>query len=489
MASLSDDLKLVLLSYGEEGYGGFANYGDVENANWEIVEDKLGGQSAITVTTTDVTLTDAQQQTLHLNLSGALTGNRSIVLKASQKGLFFVTNGTTGAYTITIKPSAGTGVVLDQGKRAWIYSDGSAASFIVKIGDLLGEQDVATDANLTLTWGTDAETIRHTGTLTADRAVTLSTTGAVKGARWRIVRTGSGFNLNVGTGPLKALVQNTWAEFVYDGTAWFLAEYGVTAFTAIFSANGMLARTAADTFAARTITGTAAQITVTNGDGVSGNPTLSLPADVLIPTVLTVPNTGLHLLDTNASHDVILKPGSDVTADRTVTIVTGDADRTLDLTASTTGKFESALLHVADEKTTGTNGGASTSGTWSTRTLNTVRTNEIASASLSSNQISLPAGTYYIEARAPAAVSSGHKARLYNVTDAAAVLYGSSAFVGTSSATTTDSFIVGRFTLAGTKSLRIEHNVNAQDATQGFGKAVSASVAEIYTEAMIWKVA
>jgi len=41
--------------------------------------------------------------------------------------------------------------------------------------------------------------------------------------------------------------------------------------------NGMLARTGTDTWAARTITGTGAEITVTNGDGVGGNPTLSLP--------------------------------------------------------------------------------------------------------------------------------------------------------------------------------------------------------------------
>lgn len=44
---------------------------------------------------------------------------------------------------------------------------------------------------------------------------------------------------------------------------------------------------------------------------------------------LTLPNTGLHLLDTNASHDLIIAPGSDLTADHTLTITTGDADRTL----------------------------------------------------------------------------------------------------------------------------------------------------------------
>src|ERR1044072_4537725 len=42
--------------------------------------------------------------------------------------------------------------------------------------------------------------------------------------------------------------------------------------------NGLLARTGAGTGAARTLTGTANEITVTNGDGVSGAPTFSLPA-------------------------------------------------------------------------------------------------------------------------------------------------------------------------------------------------------------------
>ena len=44
--------------------------------------------------------------------------------------------------------------------------------------------------------------------------------------------------------------------------------------------NGLVARTAADTFAGRTIAGTANQVVVSNGDGVSGNPTLSTPQNI-----------------------------------------------------------------------------------------------------------------------------------------------------------------------------------------------------------------
>ncbi len=50
----------------------------------------------------------------------------------------------------------------------------------------------------------------------------------------------------------------------------------------------------------------------------------------------TLSNTGLHLLDTNASHDLIIAPGSDLSADRTLTITTGDANRTLTLSADAT---------------------------------------------------------------------------------------------------------------------------------------------------------
>jgi len=51
---------------------------------------------------------------------------------------------------------------------------------------------------------------------------------------------------------------------------------------------------------------------------------------------LYLPNDGLQVKDTNASHYLIIKPGSDLSADRILTITTGDAARTLTLNGNPT---------------------------------------------------------------------------------------------------------------------------------------------------------
>lgn len=75
----------------------------------------------------------------------------------------------------------------------------------------------------------------------------------------------------------------------------------------------------------------------TAGDAIQNSAVIIDDTDnVTGMTTLTLPNAGLHLLDTDASHDLIVSPGSDLTADRTLTLTTGDANRTLTLTGDAT---------------------------------------------------------------------------------------------------------------------------------------------------------
>lgn len=60
---------------------------------------------------------------------------------------------------------------------------------------------------------------------------------------------------------------------------------------AAYNTNGLLTQTAADTFTGRTLTGPAAGITVSNGNGVSGNPTLALANDLSALEALSGTNT------------------------------------------------------------------------------------------------------------------------------------------------------------------------------------------------------
>jgi hypothetical protein len=86
------------------------------------------------------------------------------------------------------------------------------------------------DSSFTFNPGDIENVIYYNTALTAARSVTLNTGGAWKGLRVRVVRSASAtgaFNLNVGSGPLKALASaSTWCDVMYNGSAWVLVANG-----------------------------------------------------------------------------------------------------------------------------------------------------------------------------------------------------------------------------------------------------------------------
>jgi hypothetical protein len=69
-------------------------------------------------------LSGSELNRIAYDLTGTLTGNRNIVVPATVQQ-YWITNSTTGAYTLTVKTSSGTGYTIDQGQSAILYCNGT----------------------------------------------------------------------------------------------------------------------------------------------------------------------------------------------------------------------------------------------------------------------------------------------------------------------------------------------------------------------------
>lgn len=119
-STLSPNLGLNLQGTGDNQ----GTWGVVLNADLSILDLNRGGRLNISVAgSSDVTLTSTQARNFYQNLTGALTGNISLIFPATAGSYYSIKNATSGAYTITAKPSGGTGIVLPQGQTVLIFID------------------------------------------------------------------------------------------------------------------------------------------------------------------------------------------------------------------------------------------------------------------------------------------------------------------------------------------------------------------------------
>lgn len=147
----------------------------------------------------------------------------------------------------------------------------------------------------------------------------LSLTGntfAAVGVSGRISVGGSGIDLVSGIvspGTYTKLTVDTYGRVTTGATAVpgdigaQPADATLTALAA-FNTNGLLTQTAADTFTGRSIAGASGRVTVTNGNGVSGNPTVDLASSGVTPgtySSVTVDTYGRVTNGTAASTEVL----------------------------------------------------------------------------------------------------------------------------------------------------------------------------------------
>jgi hypothetical protein len=146
-SSYSGELRLNLQAAGENP----GTWGDIANVNLRLLEDAISGIVNIATTGGDTTLTtvngtaaygssEDQARYAILKVTGVLVSNARIIIPANSKH-YIVWNATSGAYTLTVKHSASTGVVVTQGKKAFLFTDGSE---VYQAAD-----DVTTAATLT----------------------------------------------------------------------------------------------------------------------------------------------------------------------------------------------------------------------------------------------------------------------------------------------------------------------------------------------------
>jgi hypothetical protein len=147
------------------------------------------------------------------------------------------------------------------------------------------------------------------------------------------------------------------------------------------------------------------------------------------------------------------------------------------------------FAHYREEQPNNTDGGNPSVASYNVRTLNTEVYDSIG-ASLSSNRVTLPAGTYFVFALAPGYRIGKSKARIYNFTDSTVLLEGTGDFCAVGSeANHQHAMVFGVFTLSASKEIRVEHFAsNNPGSGVGLGTAFNIGETEIYTQLFIWQV-
>ena len=160
----------------------------------------------------------------------------------------------------------------------------------------------------------------------------------------------------------------------------------------------------------------------------------------------------------------------------TIKFSTGGVERMSITNSGVTGggKFSSYAI-IEDQKGAGANGGTFTSGAWRTRDLNTEIADADSIVSISSNQFTLQAGNYLIQASAPAYNVDRHQAALYDITANNFHSLGTNEYAKGDAGTASRSIVNGRVSISSANVYEIRHRCQTTFSTYGGGVFIGTS--------------
>jgi len=281
-----------------------------ENGIYEVTDAGSGATDWILTRTSDYdSSTEVVSGTYTIITFGTVNSTNLFVMTTSGTITIGSSNIVWSAFNSAANITAGTGLTkvgntinLDTPVTAANGGTGVSNSNTITLGgDIVTAGDFTTSgANaLTLTTtGSTNVTLPTSGTLITSSVTSLpnlATVNTITSGTWNadIIAPafgGTGVNNSSSTitigGNLEfigafttdiTVTGNTAVTLPTSGTIFSTADSTLNALNS-YDTNGLITQTATDTFTGRTITGTTDEIDVSNGDGVSGNPTLSISA-------------------------------------------------------------------------------------------------------------------------------------------------------------------------------------------------------------------
>jgi len=196
--------------------------------------------------------------------------------------------------------------------------------------------------------------------------------------------------------------------------------------------------------------------------------------------------------DDSASGYAVGSQWIDVTADNVYACVDSSVGAAVWIQTNATSAVMNDYILLQNQQASGTGGGTFTSGSFNQVVLNTEVNDSGGHCTLSANRFTLAAGTYVIIAEISGNQVNDFKLKLVNDpagTPTDEIIGGQGmATSGGSPVICDKAFLRGKFTIGSSTEFQIEARCDTTRSSDGFGRACTYGVTEIYSPVQLWKV-